>query len=304
MCGIIGYCGPRKASEVLLAGLKRLEYRGYDSSGISVGLNHRLQIYKKEGKIQVLRANVPESLEGNWGIGHTRWATHGGVNDLNAHPHTSCDGKIAICHNGIIENYMSLRDRLIGEGHRFLADTDSEVIAHLVESFYEGNLEAAVKSAVSLLKGTYGILVMHSDHPDEIIGARNGSPMVLGLGDGEMFIASDVSAVIAHTRQVIYFEDGEVVRLDSGAYAVTDMRNRPVDKQVEHISWELEAMEKGAYPHYMLKEIHEQLDSIPRAIGGRIDEDQATAVLGGLNMSERELLGVKRILIIPPGTSY
>lgn len=304
MCGIIGYCGPRKASEVLLAGLKRLEYRGYDSSGISIGFRDSLQVYKKEGKIQALRDVIPESLQGNWGIGHTRWATHGGVNDTNAHPHCDCTGKIAICHNGIIENYVGLKGRLIDEGHRFLAETDSEVIAHLVESFYDGNLEAAVKSTVTLLKGTYGILVMHTDHPDEIIGARNGSPMVLGIGEGEMFIASDVSAMIAHTKQVVYVEDGEVVRLDSSRYAVTDMRNRPVDKKVDSISWELEEMEKGDYPHYMLKEIHEQIESVPRAIGGRIDEDQATAVLGGLNMSEMELLGMKRIVIIAAGTSY
>ncbi len=304
MCGIIGYCGPREASEVLLAGLKRLEYRGYDSSGISVGFRDNLQVYKKKGKIQALLDVVPESLKGNWGIGHTRWATHGGVNDTNAHPHCDCTGKIAICHNGIIENYVGLKDRLTDEGHRFLTETDSEVIAHLVESFYEGDLEAAVKSTVTLLKGTYGILTMHTDHPDEIIGARNGSPMVLGIGDGEMLIASDVSAMIAHTKQVVYVEDGEVVRMDSGSYAVTDMRNRSVDKKVDSISWELEEMEKGDYPHFMLKEIHEQIDSVPRAIGGRIDEDQATAVLGGLNMSEMELLGVKRIVIIAAGTSY
>ncbi|MDT8299335.1 MAG: glutamine--fructose-6-phosphate transaminase (isomerizing), partial [Spirochaetaceae bacterium] len=304
MCGIIGYCGPRAASDVLLDGLKRLEYRGYDSAGISVGHNSSLKVFKKEGKIRVLRDAVPEGVDGQWGIGHTRWATHGGVNDINAHPHLDCTGKIAICHNGIIENYIALKEKLIDEGHAFKSDTDSEVIAHLVETFYEGDLEAAVKSTVSLLKGTYGILVMHSDHQDLIIGARNGSPMVLGLGDGEMFIASDVSAMIAHTKQVVYFEDGEVVRLDRHAYSVTDMRNRPVDKKVDSISWELEEMEKGDYPFYMLKEIHEQVVSIPRAMSGRIDEDQATAVLGGLNMSEMELLGVKRVMIIAAGTSY
>jgi len=304
MCGIIGYCGPRPASEVLLSGLKRLEYRGYDSSGISIGTGGSLKVFKKEGKISALRNIVPADADGAWGIGHTRWATHGGVNDTNAHPHTDCSGKIAICHNGIIENYLGLKDRLTGEGHEFRTETDSEVIAHLVESFYSGDLEAAVKSTVSLLKGTYGILVMHTDHPDQIIGARNGSPMVLGLGDGEMFIASDVSAMIAHTRQVIYFEDGEVVRLDSKGYEVTDMRNRPVDKKVDNISWELEEMEKGAYPHYMLKEIHEQTESVHRAMSGRFDDDQATAVLGGLNMSERELLGVRRVVIIAAGTSY
>jgi glucosamine--fructose-6-phosphate aminotransferase (isomerizing) len=304
MCGIIGYCGPRVASEVLLAGLKRLEYRGYDSAGISVGFNHGLQVFKKEGKIQVLRDAVPQDVEGNWGIGHTRWATHGGVNDTNAHPHCDCSGKIAICHNGIIENYNSLKGRLAEEGHRFVSETDSEVIAHLVESFYRGNLEAAVKSTVSLLKGTYGVLVMHADHPDEIIGARNGSPMVLGIGEGEMFVASDVSAMITHTKQVVYIEDGEVVRLVPGSFDVSDMRNRILDKAVDSISWELEAMEKGSYPHYMLKEIHEQVDSIPRAMGGRINEELATAVLGGLNMTEMELLGVRRIVIIAAGTSY
>lgn len=304
MCGIIGYCGPRRASDVLLAGLKRLEYRGYDSSGISVGSERSLLLYKKEGKISALAAVVPKDVPGNWGIGHTRWATHGGVNDINAHPHTDGSGKIAICHNGIIENYNGLKERLITDGCQFVTETDSEVIAHLVGSFYSGDLLAAVKKAVSLLKGTYGILVMHADHPDEIIGARNGSPMVLGIGDGEMFIASDVSAMIAHTKQVVYFEDGEVVRLDHHEYQVTDMRNRAVDKTVDNISWELEEMEKGDYPHYMLKEIHEQTDSVLRAMSGRIDDDQATAVLGGLNMSERELLGVKRIVIIAAGTSF
>ena len=304
MCGIIGYCGPRRASDVLLAGLKRLEYRGYDSAGISVGSERRLLLYKKEGKISALDAVVPKDVPGNWGIGHTRWATHGGVNDINAHPHTDNSGKIAICHNGIIENYGGLKERLIADGCRFVTETDSEVIAHLIGSFYSGDLLAAVQKAISLLKGTYGILVMHADHPDEIIGARNGSPMVLGIGDGEMFIASDVSAMIAHTKQVVYFEDGEVVRLNCRDYQVTDMRNRAVDKTVDNISWELEEMEKGEYPHYMLKEIHEQTDSIPRAMSGRLDEDQATAVLGGLNMSERELLGVKRVVIIAAGTSF
>ena len=304
MCGIIGYCGPRKASDVLLAGLKRLEYRGYDSSGISVGRNDVLEIHKKIGKIQALKDIVPADLEGHWGIGHTRWATHGGVTDLNAHPHSDCSGKIAICHNGIIENYMSLKERLVEDGHSFRTDTDSEVVAHLVESFYEGDLQSATKSAVSLLKGTYGILVMHSDHPDVIIGARNGSPMVLGIGDGEMFVASDVSAMIAHTQQVVYVEDGEVVVLDRHSFEVSDLKNRSVDKRVDNISWELEEMEKGKYPFYMIKEIHEQIDSVPRAMSGRIDDEQATAVLGGLNLSEVELLGVKRVVIIAAGTSY
>lgn len=304
MCGIIGYCGPRKTSELLLSGLKRLEYRGYDSAGVCLGAPGGLQTYKTPGKIHQLASLVPGEAGGNWGIGHTRWATHGEVNRLNAHPHGDCSGKIAVCHNGIIENEPALRARLTDEGHRFHSETDSEVIAHLAESFYDGDLETAVRSTVSLLKGTYGILVIHADHPGMIVGAKNGSPMLLGVGDDEMFIASDAGAVIAHTRRVVYCEDGEIVQLTSEGFTVTDLRNRPVNKSVEGISWELEAMEKGRFAHFMLKEIHEQTESIPRAMGGRIDEDQAAAHLGGLNLSERELLGVKRVVIIAAGTSF
>lgn len=304
MCGIIGYCGNRNAAQLLLSGLKRLEYRGYDSAGIGTISENTLQLHKKAGKIESLRAIVPEIPEGHWGIGHTRWATHGRVNDTNAHPHTDCAGKIAICHNGIIENYAGLKHRLSSEGHRFVSETDSEVIAHLVESFYEGQFETALKSAASLLEGTYGILAIHVDHPNQIVGVRNGSPMIIGLADKETFIASDVSAVLAHAKQVIYLEDREVVSINPNAYEVSDMRNRSVNKKIETISWKLQEIEKGSYSHYMLKEIHEQVESIPRALSGRIDEQQATAVLGGLNMSDTELLAVKRITIMAAGTSF
>lgn len=304
MCGIIGYCGSRNAAQLLLPGLKQLEYRGYDSAGIAVVHKSNLQLYKKAGKIEILRAIVPDILEGHWGIGHTRWASHGKVNDINAHPHTDCTGKIAICHNGIIENYTSLKKRLDSENHRFISQTDSEVIAHLIESFYEGNLVTAVKSTASLLEGTYGILAIHVDHPNQIVGVRNGSPMIIGLADKEMLIASDVSAVRAHTKQVIYLEDSEIVSINSNAYEVSNMRNQPINKKIEVISWKLQEVEKGSYPHYMLKEIHEQTESIPRALSGRIDEQQATAVLGGLNMSDTELLSVKRITITAAGTSF
>lgn len=304
MCGIIGYCGNRNAAQLLLSGLKRLEYRGYDSAGIGTISENTLQLHKKAGKIESLRAIVPETPEGHWGIGHTRWATHGRVNDTNAHPHTDCAGKIAICHNGIIENYAGLKHRLSSEGHRFVSETDSEVIAHLVESFYEGQFETALKSAASLLEGTYGILAIHVDHPNQIVGVRNGSPMIIGLADKETFIASDVSAVLAHVKQVIYLEDREVVSINPNAYEVSDMRNRSVNKKIETISWKLQEIEKGSYSHYMLKEIHEQVESIPRALSGRIDEQQATAVLGGLNMSDTELLAVKRITIMAAGTSF
>jgi len=304
VCGIIGYCGNRNAAQLLLSGLKRLEYRGYDSAGIGTISENTLQLHKKAGKIESLRAIVPETPEGHWGIGHTRWATHGRVNDTNAHPHTDCAGKIAICHNGIIENYAGLKHRLSSEGHRFVSETDSEVIAHLVESFYEGQFETALKSAASLLEGTYGILAIHVDHPNQIVGVRNGSPMIIGLADKETFIASDVSAVLAHAKQVIYLEDREVVSINPNAYEVSDMRNRSVNKKIETISWKLQEIEKGSYSHYMLKEIHEQVESIPRALSGRIDEQEATAVLGGLNMSDTELLAVKRITIMAAGTSF
>ena len=304
MCGIIGYCGNRNAAQLLLSGLKRLEYRGYDSAGIGIVHKNNLQLYKKTGKIETLKAIVPDELEGHWGIGHTRWATHGKVNDINAHPHTDCTGKIAICHNGIIENYTSLQNRLNNENHRFISQTDSEIIAHLVESFYEGNLETALKSTIGLLEGTYGVLAIHVDHPNQIVGVRNGSPMIVGLADKEKFIASDVNAVRAHTKQVIYLEDSEIVSINSDTYEISNMRNQPIDKKIEVISWELREIEKGNYPHYMLKEIHEQTESIPRTLSGRINEQQATAILGGLNMSDAELLSVKHITIMAAGTSF
>ena len=304
VCGIIGYCGPKAAAAVLVEGLKRLEYRGYDSAGISVQHDGQLTIFKKKGKINDLTGSLPEKIDGNSGIGHTRWATHGVVNDTNAHPHTDASGKIAIVHNGIIENYVALREKLLEEGLEFKSETDSEVIAHLVSKLYDGDLERSVKKAVGLLKGTYGIVAMHADEPGMLVGARNGSPLVLGVGDGEMFLASDVTAIIAHTKQVIYIEDGEVVRITADDYATTDLRDRPIDKQIEIISWELEEIEKVGYSHFMEKEIFEQPESIRRALQGRLDMEYATGHLGGLNMTSQELIKIERVRIIAAGTSY
>ena len=304
MCGIIGYCGPKPASEILVEGLKRLEYRGYDSAGICVGSGGALHVHKRKGKIKDLRSALPDRVDGELGIGHTRWATHGEVNDVNAHPHTDATGRIAIVHNGIIENYAALREKLAEEGYRCVSETDSEVIAHLLASLYDGDLERAVKQAVSLLKGTYGIVAMHADEPGRLVGARNGSPLVLGIGDDEMFLASDVTAIVAHTKQVIYLEDGEVVTITSSEYHTTDLRDRPVDKKVEFISWELQEIEKEGYAHFMEKEILEQPESIRRAIQGRLDMEYATGHLGGLNMSRQELLNVERVKIIAAGTSF
>ncbi|MDA3849740.1 MAG: glutamine--fructose-6-phosphate transaminase (isomerizing) [Spirochaetaceae bacterium] len=304
MCGIVGYSGFRQASSVLIAGLKRLEYRGYDSSGISVLNTQGLVTFKKTGKIINLQQIVPKDLQGLSGIGHTRWATHGGVTDRNAHPHNDGKNSISIVHNGIIENYISLKEMLKADGVVFKSETDSEVLAHLVAKFYEDDLEKAVKKALTLVKGTYGIICMHRDKPGILVGARNGSPLVLGIGEKEMFLASDVSAVIGYTKQGIYLVDREVIIVDENNYRSTDLGYQELDKKVEHISWELEELEKGGYPHFMLKEIFEQVDSIPRAYSGRIDEDLATAKLGGLNMTNRELLDVERIKIIAAGTSF
>ena len=304
MCGIIGYCGPKPAAAVLLEGLKRLEYRGYDSAGICVQAEGGLRLIKRKGKIRDLAAQVPEDLGGSCGIGHTRWATHGEVNDQNAHPHLDCESRIAVVHNGIIENYLSLKEKLSSEGHRFSSETDSEVIAHLIEKYYAGDLMEAVRKALALLKGTYGIVCLHRDHPDCLVGARQGSPLVLGIGSGESFLASDVTAIIGHTRQVVYLEDGELAWVTPTEFRTTDLKDQEVEKKIESVSWELEQIEKGGFAHFMEKEIFEQPESIKRAMGGRIDLEMATAHLGGLNMSNRDLLNIQRVRIVAAGTSW
>jgi glucosamine--fructose-6-phosphate aminotransferase (isomerizing) len=304
VCGIIGYCGPKSSVQVLLEGLKRLEYRGYDSAGVCVCRDGKLTCLKRKGKIRDLRAHIPAETDGLWGIGHTRWATHGEVNDINAHPHLDCQGRLAVVHNGIIENFGILKEKLLSEGHRFASETDSEVIVHLIEKYYTGDLEEAVKKALGLLKGTYGIVCMHVDQPQLLIGARCGSPLVVGIGDQEMFLASDVTAIISHTRQVVYLEDGEVAAITPGGYRTTDMRDQEIEKRVELVSWELEEIEKSGFTHFMEKEIFEQPESIKRAMRGRVEHDQATAHLGGLNMSNRDLLGVERVRIVAAGTSF
>ncbi len=304
MCGIIGYCGPKNAVHVLIEGLKRLEYRGYDSAGICTGNGNRLSIIKSKGKIKDLQGRVPENTFAPYGIGHTRWATHGEVNDTNAHPHFDCRENISIAHNGIIENYESLKNMLLQEGHKFRSTTDSEVISHLIEKYYDNDLEKAVKSAVQLLKGTYGIICVHANEPNKIIGARNGSPLVLGIGEKEMFIASDVTAVITHTKQVVYLEDREVVAITPDGFRTTDLYDKEITKEIEQISWELQEIEKNGFPYFMEKEIFEQPESIKRAMSGRIDLEQATTHLGGLNLSTKELIQIERVKIIAAGTSY
>ena len=308
MCGIIGYSGPRRTSSILLEGLRRLEYRGYDSAGIAVGGgdygSHPLGIVKAVGKIAALKAAIPADLDGTWGIGHTRWATHGGVTLANAHPHTDSSGKIAVAHNGIIENHHSLKAMLEKKGHVFVSETDTEVIPHLIAEYYKGDLLEAVKAAIQNLQGTYGIACIHADEPGRIIGARNGSPLVVGVGAGEMFLASDVTAMVAYTNKVVYLNDGEIVDIGRDYYAITDREERKLDKKVDEVTWELGSIEKGDFPCHMEKEIFEQPESIARALSGRIDADNATAKLGGLNMERGRLSGIGRVKIIAAGTSW
>ena len=313
MCGIIGYTGPRRATPIILEGLKRLEYRGYDSAGLAVcrepeaagpGVDGLPAVVRCVGKIADLRQAVPKELPGTWGIGHTRWATHGGVTEANAHPHRDASGKIAVVHNGIIENYRALRAALEKEGVAFMSETDSEVIPHLIAKYFEGDLEAAVRRALSCLEGTYGIAVIHSDVPGVIVGARNGSPLLVGVGEGEMLLASDVSALVAHTRQVVYINDGEMVSIDRSGFRTTDRHDRPVDKTIEAVSWDPGAMERGDFPTYMEKEIFEQPESIERALGGRLEAETASAKLGGLNLDRGTLRSVNRVRVIAAGTSW
>jgi glucosamine--fructose-6-phosphate aminotransferase (isomerizing) len=305
MCGIVGYTGPRRAAPILLEGLKRLEYRGYDSAGIAVGQGDgSLASVRRVGKIQVLKDAVPKDMPGTWGIGHTRWATHGGVTEANTHPHFDASGKIAVVHNGIIENYHALRERLSKEGVVFASETDTEVIPNLIAKYYEGNLEAAVKAALVHLEGTYGIAVIHADEVGRIVGARNGSPLVVGIGDGEMLLGSDVMAFISSTSRVVYLNDGEVVSLDASGFKITDRSDSLVDRKADAVTWELGAIEKNGFPCYMEKEIFEQPDSIDRALGGRLDQENATAKLGGLNLDRRFQRAVSRVCVIAAGTSW
>lgn len=311
MCGIVGYTGPKQASRILVEGLKRLEYRGYDSAGIAVreddeigGGKKPIVLIKKQGKIAELRKAVPKDMAGHAGIGHTRWATHGAVNDINAHPHLDSSGKVAIVHNGIIENYVSLKEMLEQKGVVFISETDSEVIAHLVAYLYQGDLELAVKAALGHLKGTYGIAVMHADEPHRIVGARNGSPLVIGIGDGEMLLASDVTAMLAHTKRVVYLNDGEVVSILPGDFKISDMADQAIDPKIDLVTWELGAIEKEGFSCYMEKEIFEQPESIERALSGRMDLEYGTVKFGGLNLSKKELLAIQRIRVIAAGTSW
>ena len=306
MCGIVGYVGQRDCVEILVEGLKRLEYRGYDSAGISVLVNGKISTEKIEGMIKVLERQLATSRPiGSLGLGHTRWATHGEPSTVNAHPHLDCTGTIALVHNGIIENYSTLKQRLAEEGHVFRTETDTEVLAHLIEKYLDGaTLEQAVGRALQRVEGTYGIAVLSSREPGKVVCARNGSPLLLGIGKGENFVASDAAAILAHTKQVVFLDDHEMAILTADSFATTTIAQETVDKQIEEISWEIEQVEKQGYDHFMLKEIFEQPQSIRNAIRGRLVPAEGTAHLGGLNMTPDELRSVDRIIITACGTSW
>ncbi len=314
MCGIVGYIGRRQASPILLDGLRRLEYRGYDSAGIALqngggGLN----FIKRAGRIDNLSKAVAEAApQGSTGISHTRWATHGAPTDENAHPHRDQGGRLALVHNGVIENYQTLRDQLIAQGHVFESQTDTEVLAHLVGRYFDASdekdgparLRKALQSALAKVKGTYGIAAMHADVPGVLVGARLGSPLVVGLGDEEHFLASDVSAIVAHTRDVVYLNDHDIVSLTEGRYDVTSMAGGEAQVKVSRVEFTADDAEKGDFPHFMLKEIYEQPKSLQNAMRGRLSRDEATAILGGLNMTPQELRGVDRIILSGCGTAF
>jgi glucosamine--fructose-6-phosphate aminotransferase (isomerizing) len=306
MCGIVGYVGTRVATPLLVEGLKRLEYRGYDSAGIAIMNGKGVETRKAAGRISQLESLVQASpVQGTLGIAHTRWATHGAPTTCNAHPHHSCDDAIALVHNGIIENASSLRKLLEDRGHSFRSETDTEVLAHLIEEHFDGSLETAVIDALRLVEGTYGIAVVSSGDPNKIVAARKGSPLLIGLGDGEHFVASDVSAILAYTRQVIYLDDGDVAVLCRDGYRILDVKEASqIDRQVSRVDWDLDMIERGGFAHFMLKEIFEQPESVQNTMRGRLLPEEGTAKLGGLNLTTEDLLRFDNIVITACGTSW
>lgn len=305
MCGIVGYTGPKACVPILIEGLRRLEYRGYDSAGIAVIDGGRVVVRKDKGKLAALESLLNGSAPvGHVGIAHTRWATHGAPTQINAHPHFDQSKRFAVVHNGIIENCDRLRDKLIANGHTFETETDTEVLAHLIGEYWDGNLERAVASALRLVEGAYGIAVISDYEPEKIVGARKGSPLVVGVGDGEYFVASDVAAILAHTNQVIYLGDEEIVVITPRGYRTMTLEEIPVDKKIEEITWELAQAEKGGFDHFMLKEIFEQPRCIQNAIRGRLVHGNWEAHLGGLNLTEEALRSFDRIVFLACGTSW
>jgi glucosamine--fructose-6-phosphate aminotransferase (isomerizing) len=306
MCGIIGcVTADRDTVPALIEGLRRVEYRGYDSAGLAVVMDGALAVRKTMGKIDDLKRVLDDRpVRGATGIAHTRWATHGEPSEVNAHPQIDCTGKIAVVHNGIVENYRALRRSLEESGHTFHSATDTEVLAHLIEEHYEGNLEAAVQAALARVHGAYGIAVIHSDEPNKLVGARNGSPLVVGIAKDAFYVASDVAALVRYTRDVVYLDDLEMVTATPDGFSTTTLENELITKDVERVTWNIDMIEKNGYPHFMLKEIFEQERTVMDAVRGRLISAAGDAFLGGLREHRRALNEAKRIIILACGTSW
>jgi glucosamine--fructose-6-phosphate aminotransferase (isomerizing) len=304
MCGIVGCVGYRDAVPMVLDGLARLEYRGYDSAGMAVIDEGTLRIHKVKGKIAELRATTPADFCGTVGIGHTRWATHGVPNEVNAHPHTDPTGRVAVVHNGIIDNAQAIKDSLLAQGYVFRSDTDSEVLAHLIALSSAPTLAEAVREALGAIEGTYGIAVVDLAHPTQIVAARNGSPVVIGIGENEHFVASDVGALIRYTQQIAYLDDGEIAVLERDQFRTLSIEGTERTKSVETVDWAATTYEKGEHEHYFRKEIFEQPESVRRTLSGRLEPRFATAHLGGIELSAQEILRTRRIRILGCGSAY
>jgi glucosamine--fructose-6-phosphate aminotransferase (isomerizing) len=305
MCGIVGYIGDRKAVPIILDGLRRLEYRGYDSAGLAVYSEGKLEIRRASGKLRNLEEAILLSpVDGSYGVGHTRWATHGRPTEENAHPHRDCKGEIVVVHNGIVENYVSLKHQLQAEGHVFRTETDTEIIAHLVEKHFEGNLEAAVRDTVHEIKGVFALAVIASIDPYKIVAARSGPPVVVGLGDGEYFVASDVPAILNHTRDVFFLADGDIAVLTREGVQLSDFEGRPIKRQVSRILWDPIMAEKGGYKHFMLKEIFEQPRSVRDTVLGRVGQESGRIFLDEMDIQPKEFREFESVKIIACGTSW
>ncbi|HEX2983272.1 MAG TPA: glutamine--fructose-6-phosphate transaminase (isomerizing) [Ignavibacteriales bacterium] len=307
MCGIVGYIGANNSVPVLVGGLKRLEYRGYDSAGIGILKNGKCEIIKSVGKVSALESKLEETKPFSMvGIGHTRWATHGLPNEKNAHPHCNSDGSLILIHNGIIENYQTLKKSLQVLGYKFVSDTDTEVLAHLIDSFLQKGFKLfkSVQFALNEVEGTYGLAVIYAQEPDKIIAAKNGSPLVLGIGDGENYVASDVAVLIAYTKQVVYLEDGEIVEVYKDKFVAKNVADETIQKEIQEVTIQLDEISKGGHQHFMLKEIMEQPESIRNSLRGRLLLDEGVSKLGGLIGYEDRLAKSKRIIISACGTSW
>lgn len=304
MCGIVGYIGDKNAMDILLEGLSKLEYRGYDSAGIAVIKDGNIQVEKHKGRLSVLEESLKDKdMVGNLGIGHTRWATHGEPSDVNSHPHLNNDHSIAVVHNGIIENYLVLREELMEKGYEFISETDTEVIPCLIDYYYDGDLVEAVKKAVSRLEGAYALGIIHKDHPDMLIAVRKDSPLVVGVGEGENFIASDIPAILNHTRKVYLIENNEMAVLTKDSVEIMKTDGTVVNKEIYNVEWDVEAAEKGGYAHFMLKEIHEQPKAVKDTLSPRVDKDGMVSIKD-LNLDEEYIKRINKVYMVACGTAY